>query len=88
MCVCVCVCVPVQCMRMYSVCVCVCVRHSLQEGLGLAGRVVRAEVLVLVHLLLYRQQLALQLGTEPWQRVSDVIGQLLQGDGKWAESKP
>lgn len=49
----------------------------LQQGLGLARWVVRSEVLVLVHLLLNGQQLALQFVPKPWQCVPDVVGQLL-----------
>lgn len=50
---------------------------SLQQGLGLASRVIRAEVLVLLHLLLNGQQLALQLVPQPRQCVPDVVRQLL-----------
>lgn len=42
--------------------------------------VVGAEVLVLLHLLLQRQRLALQLAAQPRQRVTDVVGQLLEDD--------
>lgn len=42
--------------------------------------VVGAEVLVLLHLLLQRQRLALQLAAQPRQRVADVVGQLLEDD--------
>ena len=34
-------------------------------------------MLILLHLLFNGQQLALQLGAQSWQSVSDVIGQLL-----------
>lgn len=49
----------------------------LQQGLGLACWVVRSEVLVLIHLLLNGQQLALQFVPKPRQCVTDVVGQLL-----------
>ena len=52
-------------------------RASLQQSLGLARWVIRAEVLVLLHLLLNGQQLALKLVPQPWQRVPDVVCQLL-----------
>lgn len=52
--------------------------HILQQGLGLARGVIGPEVLVLLHLLLQGQQLALQLAAQGWQRLSDVVGQLLQ----------
>lgn len=35
--------------------------YELEQGLGLPGRVVGAEVLVLLHFFLQRQHLALQL---------------------------
>lgn len=54
----------------------------LQQGLGLASRVIRSEVLVLLHLLLNGQQLALQFVPKPRQCVPDVIGQLLGVVGK------
>jgi len=60
------------------VCVCVCV-YWLQQGLGLAVGVVRAEVLVLLHLLLQGQQLALHLAAQRGQRVPDVVCELLRG---------
>lgn len=49
----------------------------LQQGLGLARRVIRSEVLVLIHLFLNGQQLALQLVPKSGQCVPDVVGQLL-----------
>lgn len=52
-------------------------RASLQQGLGLACWVIRSEVLVLLHLLLEGQQLALQLAPQGWQGLPDVVGQLL-----------
>lgn len=54
----------------------------LQQGLGLARRVIRSEVLVLIHLLLNGQQLALQLVPKSRQCVPDVVGQLLGVTGK------
>lgn len=54
----------------------------LQQGLGLARWVIRSEVLVLVHLFLNRQQLALQLVPKSRQCVPDVVGQLLGVAGK------
>lgn len=51
--------------------------YSLEQSLGLAGRIVRSEVLVLLHLLLYGEELTLQLGPQAWQGVPDVVGQLL-----------
>lgn len=57
-------------------------RPSLQQGLGLARWVVRTEVLVLVHLLLDGQQLALQLVAQAGQCVSDVVCQLLGVGGR------
>ena len=52
-------------------------RASLQQSLGLACWVIGAEVLVLLHLLLNGQQLALQLVPQPGQCVPDVVCQLL-----------
>lgn len=52
-------------------------QHLLQQGLGLAARVIRSEVLVLLHLLLNGQQLTLQFAAQSWQCISDVIGELL-----------
>lgn len=52
--------------------------HSLQEGLGLACGVVGAEVLVLLHLLLQGEELALQLIAQTRQGVPNVVGQLLE----------
>lgn len=54
---------------------------SLKQGLGLAAWVVRAEVLVFIHLFLDGQQLALQLVAKSGQGVPDVVGQLLEGWG-------
>lgn len=51
--------------------------HSLKQSFGLASRVIRAKVLVLLHLLLNGEELALELVPQPWQSVTDVIGQLL-----------
>ncbi len=53
--------------------------YSLEQSLGLARRIVRSEVLVLLHLLLYGEQLTLQLGPQTRQGVPDVVGQLLCG---------
>lgn len=49
----------------------------LQQSLGLAARVIRSEVLVLLHLLFDGQKLTLQLGPQIRQGVPDVVGQLL-----------
>ena len=54
--------------------------HSLQQGLGLACRVIWTEVLVLLDLLLQGEQLTLQLTAQARQGVPDVVGQLLQMD--------
>lgn len=51
--------------------------HSLQQRLGLAGRVVGTEVLVFLHFLLQREQLTLEFAAQTRQRVPDVVGQLL-----------
>lgn len=61
--------------------------HILQQSFGLASGIVRSEVLILLHLLLQGQQLALQLAAQGWQRLPDVIGQLLQERGQRSESK-
>ena len=53
------------------------VDYWLHHGLGLAGRVVRPKVLILLHLLLHCQQLRLQLVAEARQSVADVVCQLL-----------
>ena len=55
--------------------------HSLQQGLGLALGVIWTEVLVLRHLLLQAEVLALQLAAQSRQRVPDVVGQLLAPGG-------
>lgn len=52
-------------------------KASLQQSLGLARWVIRAEVFVFLHLLLDGQQLALEFVSQPWQRVPDVVCQLL-----------
>ena len=52
--------------------------HSLQQGLGLACRVIWTEVLIFLHLLLQGEELTLQLTAQTRQGVPDVIGQLLQ----------
>lgn len=52
--------------------------HSLQQGLGLACRVVGTEVLVFLHFLLQREQLTLEFAAQTRQRVPDVVGQLLE----------
>ena len=54
--------------------------HSLQQGLGLACRVIWTEVLILLHFLLKGEELTLQLTAQTRQGVSDVIGQLLEKD--------
>ncbi len=54
--------------------------HSLQQGLGLACRVIWTEVLVLIHLLLHGEELTLQLTAQPRQGIPDVVGQLLETD--------
>lgn len=54
--------------------------HSLQQGLGLACRVIWTEVLVLLHLLLQREELTLQLTAQTRESVPDVVGQLLETD--------
>lgn len=63
---------------MVVVVVCVGVLYSLQQGLGLACGVVGTEVLVLLHLFLQGEDLALQLTAQPRQSVPDVVGQLLR----------
>lgn len=55
-------------------------KHSLQQSLGLACRVIWTEVLVLLHLLLQGEELTLQLTAQTRQGVSDVVGQLLETD--------
>ena len=55
--------------------------HSLQQGLGLALGVIWTEVLVLRHLLLQAEVLALQLAAQSRQRVPDVVRQLLAPGG-------
>jgi len=51
--------------------------HSLKQSFGLASRVIGAKVLILLHLLLNGEKLALQLVPQPRQGVTDVVGQLL-----------
>ena len=58
-------------------------RHVLQQGFGFASGVIGPEVLVLLHLLLQGQQLALQLAPQGWQGLPDVVGQLL-----WDRERP
>lgn len=56
--------------------------HVLQQSFGLACGVIGPEVLVLLHLLLQGQQLALQLAAQGRQRFPDVVGQLLWERGQ------
>lgn len=51
--------------------------HLLQQSFGLPGRIIRTEVLVLIHLFLNGEKLALEFVSQAWQGVSDVICQLL-----------
>lgn len=51
--------------------------HLLKQSFGLASRVIRAKVLVFLHLLLNGEKLALELVAQPRQGVTDVVGQLL-----------
>ena len=50
---------------------------SLHHGFRLARRVVRAEVLELFHVFLHRDELALKLVAQRWERVANVVRQLL-----------
>lgn len=59
--------------------------HVLQQGFGFARGVVGPEVLVLLHFLLQRQQLALQLAAQGWQGLPDVVGQLLWERGQGSD---
>lgn len=52
---------------------------SLQQSFGLTRRIIRSEVLVLLHLLLYGEELTLQFGSQTRESVTDVVGELLQG---------
>lgn len=54
--------------------------YSLQQGLGLPCWVIWTEVLILLHLLLQREELTLQLTAQTRQGVPDVVGQLLKSD--------
>lgn len=54
--------------------------HSLQQGLGFACWVIWTEVLVLLDLLLQREELTLQLTAQTREGVPDVVGQLLETD--------
>ena len=49
----------------------------LHHGARLAARVVRLHVLELLHVLLHTAHLGLQLRAQRWQRVADVIRELL-----------
>ena len=51
--------------------------HLLHHGFRLARRVVRAEVLELFHVFLHRDELALKLVAQRWERVANVVRQLL-----------
>jgi len=51
--------------------------NSLHHGFCLAGRIVRPEILELLHILFHCQQLRLKLVAETRQCVSDVVGELL-----------
>ena len=52
---------------------------SREHGLSFSGRVIRLELLVLIHFLLHGQHLSLQLGAQGRQSVTDVVGQGLGG---------
>lgn len=61
--------------------------YSLKQSFGLAGRIIRAEVLILINFLFNGKELTLEFVPQAWQRISDVIGQLLHQNVRQLKTK-